>query len=575
MKCSKIFLKFFAVLALLMTLSMSILTIFFIAIFKDRYEEVLLTNSQESVRKMINQVSNNLDEMISYSQIISFNEDVQYTLENITQDESAYQYYFLVQNVKNTLKEYVSLRSNFLYDIVIISKDGTPLEMNNNYKEFFASEPSEVLYEEDKYGFIPPRSYTYHIQTGPWNTFCYVSNVYSKNDYKYIGELMLVMKYNSIIEQLLDFDDSLGISISLYDGDDTLMYPQNTGKDYKEEYGYILSGEKNAVYENAYYFYEETSLKGWYSIYCISGDYIQQTLNHLFAALMAILFTSIMVLLVVTYRLIKNMFRPLESIIHAMRKVSHGEKNVQVDIQTGDEIEEAANVFNSMVIDIQTNTQKLIDSQRRENETQIRMLIYQINPHFIYNTLNCVICLARGRDNEKIIILVRTLIELLRSTLKGDVEAHATVLEEKEYIDRYIDVLRYSYRNIPEINWQIDEGLENEKILKQILYPLVENSVFHGILSMEEEGEISIIIERNGDYIEVTEYDNGRGMTAEQLEALRGTLHNVTKEIIAGEHIGLQNVNNRLNVVYGPESRICIESRMGKGTLIRFRYPAC
>ena len=167
------------------------------------------------------------------------------------------------------------------------------------------------------------------------------------------------------------------------------------------------------------------------------------------------------------------------------------------------------------------------------------------------------------------------MIELLRSTLKGDVEAHATVLEEKEYIDRYIDVLRYSYRNIPEINWQIDEGLENEKILKQILYPLVENSVFHGILSMEEEGEISIIIERNGDYIEVTEYDNGRGMTAEQLEALRGTLHNVTKEIIAGEHIGLQNVNNRLNVVYGPESRICIESRMGKGTLIRFRYPAC
>ena len=573
MKRSKIFIKFFFVIALIMTLSMSILAAFFMTFFKNEFEDLLVTNSRESVLKITNQVSNNLEEMIAYGQIVAFDDSVQYALENIENGQDIYRYYLLVQNAKNTLKKYVNMKSNSLYDIVLISKKGEILEMNSNYDEFLKQKGFSAILGEKKNGFIPYRKYTYNINTGPWDTFSYVCGVYSKTNYQYIGKVMLIMKYDSMIRDPLEFDNSLGIHISIYNQEGTPMYTQDPGVDFRREYEEARRAVGFSVYRNSYYFDDDMALKGWHAIYFISGNYISQSINRIFAIMIFALLISVSLLLIVAYRLVKNMFRPLESIISAMRRVSRGEKGVCVSVHTGDEIEEAANVFNGMVAGIETNTKKLIDSQRRENETQIRMLIYQINPHFIYNTLNCVICLARGNDDEKIVVLVRTFIELLRSTLKSGVQSYVTIAEEMEYINRYMDVLRYSYRNIPEINWQVDEGLEKERILKQILYPLVENSVFHGILAEDEGGEIGVIMERNGASVEITEYDNGRGMTKEELAALRKSLGKITEEIVGGEHIGLQNVNNRLNLVYGKESRINVESEFGKGTLIFFRYP--
>jgi two-component system sensor histidine kinase YesM len=571
---SRIFIKFVCAISLVVTLSMSILAAFFLTYFKDFFEDILVNNSREAVLKMTNEVTDNLEEMVAYGQVIALDDTIQYTLENAEKQKNTYEYYYMVQEAKNVLKEYINLKSNNLYDIVLIDRDGNILEMNNNYDRLFDNEKFADLYKQEENSFIPLHVYTYNAYIGTWDTFSYACSVYSKDDYTYIGKLLIIMRYDNMLENLLDFDEYMDVDISLYNDDDLLMYASDYQRDLEQEYRMSVQQGQFQFHQNSYLFNDELGFNNWRAVYSISGSSIEKSMNQMFQIIIIALIFSLLLILVVVYKLVRGILKPLDKVVASMRRVSQGDHYVQVQVNSGDEIEEVANVFNDMVTDIANNTHMLIESQKREQDAQIRMLIYQINPHFIYNTLNCVICLARKGDDDKIVVLVRTFIELLRSTLKSGVENYVTIEEEKDYINHYIDVLRYSYHNIPEIQWYIEPGLENEKILKQIIYPLVENSVFHGLLPVEELGEIYITIERVGDEIEVTEYDNGRGMTEKELAALKKSLHEVTKEIVGGEHIGLRNVNNRLNLIYGEESRIKVESEFGKGTMISFRYPA-
>ena len=171
-----------------------------------------------------------------------------------------------------------------------------------------------------------------------------------------------------------------------------------------------------------------------------------------------------------------------------------------------------------MVKSINEHTEKLLLSEKKQYDSQLKMLSYQLNPHFIYNTLNAVICLARKQDYQEIIRLTRSFIQLLRSLLLTDLQAMASVEEEKEYICRYVEVLQICYKNIPNIKWEIDETLLSRQIPRMILYPLVENSIFHGIIPSNTSSLLRIVIAQKDDRINITVEDDGVGCTEEERE---------------------------------------------------------
>jgi sensor histidine kinase YesM len=338
---------------------------------------------------------------------------------------------------------------------------------------------------------------------------------------------VIVAKNDAVIENLLTFENNSEINLALYDPNGKLFYSSDYLRDFENEY-------KNSPISHDFYFKQNLSLTDWYVICSVSGNIINNNINNTYRMIFFILLMILIILMVIIYSLVLNITNPLYKLIEGMRRVSRGERRVSLSINTGDEIEEVSHVFNEMVQNVETSTRELLESQVKENEAKIRMLIYQINPHFIYNTLNCVICLARKNDDEGIISLIRTFITLLRGAISTDTNSFAFIKDEMEYINNYVNVLKYSYNNIPSVEWDVDQDLMEEKILKQILYPLVENSIFHGILPVEHPSRLTVSIKHDGDAIRVTVADNGRGMNDDELEKLKEDF--MVSEAVDGKH---------------------------------------
>lgn len=179
-----------------------------------------------------------------------------------------------------------------------------------------------------------------------------------------------------------------------------------------------------------------------------------------------------------------------------------------------------------------------------------------------------MICLARKQDYQEIIRLTRSFIQLLRSLLLTDLQAMASVEEEKEYICRYVEVLQICYKNIPNIKWEIDETLLFRQIPRMILYPLVENSIFHGIIPSNTSSLLRIVIAQKEDQINITVEDDGVGCTEEERESIRLRLESER----TGGHIGMFNVNGRLKLIYEEVQPLKMEMRPGGGTIISFAF---
>ena len=563
-KTNKVFIKIFLVTALAVIISVISCLLFTLTYFRSNFQELLFERSRESVLKMTDQVSNNLEKLVSFGQIIAFDDVVQKTLISTESMDNVYSHFSMIQTCKRTLKEYVNLRSDILYDIVLVNKNGEILEMDNTYHDLLKTEEYSIIRSEDKSGFIPLHQFTYNVNIGHWRVFSYVFNIYSTNDYSYIGKMIIFARNDPIIGDLLYFDENSGIDLALYNKNGELFYSSDYSRDFKEEYLTSHGGRDH-------YFTEKLFMNDWEVVCCVSGSFINDSINKTYRVVVIVLFLVLIILMIIIYKVVLDITNPLYMMIEGMRRVSKGEREVRLDIKTGDEIEEVSHVFNEMVNDIEISTRELLESQKKENEAKIKMLIYQINPHFVYNTLNCVICLARKKDNEGIISLTRTFITLLRGVIRTDTDSFTTICEEKNYIDNYVNVLRYSYHSIPTVTWDVDQELLTGKILKQILYPLVENSIFHGILPMDGQRELVVSIKREGELIRVTVTDNGRGMNMNEIKKLQDRLS--TRKITDGNHIGLQNVNNRLKLIFGEMSAITIDSHFGQGTKITFSYP--
>jgi sensor histidine kinase YesM len=144
-----------------------------------------------------------------------------------------------------------------------------------------------------------------------------------------------------------------------------------------------------------------------------------------------------------------------------------------------------------------------------------------------------------------------------------------TLREEMTYMDCYVQILQYSYHNVGNLIWEVDEELMDITLPKLILYPLVENSIFHGIVPGEHQGYVMIRIWKNGDEVVVSVADTGRGFKDEALQHVRDSLVSGAE---LPNHIGIHNVNSRLKLIYGNDSGLQIESEFGKGTTIIFRF---
>ena len=279
-----------------------------------------------------------------------------------------------------------------------------------------------------------------------------------------------------------------------------------------------------------------------------------------------VLVLSVILLLI---PLINRFTDPVRKLTNQMRQVASGNLAVRSEIQTNDEIEELANGFNYMLGELNGHIDKLIEKEKIQQRMKYSLLIREIDPHFIYNTMNSINYLARKGRNREIIEINSALIHILQDRLRiSSIEVFDTVKQEIDMVKQYMIIQQFRFNNDVELICDIAEEIQNEQIPKNILQPLVENALLHGLL--DEDGEpikgcIEITAQKKDGSLVLTVKDSGRGMPQDKIEELNGRK---ATENDRGRHIGIQNIKERLTYLYGTEECLYIENSSGGGVCV-------
>ena len=265
----------------------------------------------------------------------------------------------------------------------------------------------------------------------------------------------------------------------------------------------------------------------------------------------------------------KALFRNLNILMDSMRAVRHGDLSRRAVVSSHDEISEAADSFNRTLAHIEKLTEDIRMQEEQKRLAEQRVLEAQIRPHFVYNSISAMQYAAQANGQEEIEHAAQALSALMRSVL-GNHDALVTLWEEKNYIDSYIVLQRFKFKNQFQLVWDVDESLWMMTLPKLLLQPLVENALIHGI-RFREEGVITVSAHQTGDgKVSLQVRDNGEGMTQEQIDTFTNQAEGNAASF---RSVGLRNVTDRIRLYYQGEGSFRIVSEPGKYTLAEIVIP--
>ncbi|KPL90220.1 hypothetical protein SE18_08205 [Herpetosiphon geysericola] len=293
---------------------------------------------------------------------------------------------------------------------------------------------------------------------------------------------------------------------------------------------------------------------------------------------LSVIMTSIGFSIVAAWRISKGIYIPIKKLHDVTTTIARHDLEALVIADNADEITELGLSFNIMVGKIK----ELLDAKLEEHENlkkaELRVLQAQINPHFLYNTLDAIIWMAESKRTAQIVELVSALSRFFRITLsKG--RDWITVRDEIAHIESYLAIQKIRYRDILDYQIDIPEETRSGEMLKLTLQPLVENALYHGIKNKRNGG--TIVVRGRwlaDDRLQIEVADNGIGMTPERLAQIRellaaGNLWVAGAMPIVEDGYGISNVNQRIKLYYGPEYGLAIESTYGRGTCVSLIIP--
>lgn len=298
---------------------------------------------------------------------------------------------------------------------------------------------------------------------------------------------------------------------------------------------------------------------------------LNNDINRFIILNVAIVLGIVIIATIAALLLVKSITKPINELCGIASQIAHGDFSARAKVQTKDEIGVLAAGVNDMSEHLEIMVNQIQEDERKMRYAELRLLQEQINPHFLYNTLDTIVWLIEGEDTSKAVHVVMSLSEFFRRVLSKGKE-FVTIEDEMQYIRSYLEIQQARYADILDYEIDIDPSLYPYKILKMTLQPMVENSLYHGIKYKRAKGLIRVSGEKQGDKILLYIQDNGVGMTPQETEALTEKINMPCNETGAG--FGLANVNERIRMNFGQEYGLFVQSEKGKGTKITIAIPA-
>ena len=333
--------------------------------------------------------------------------------------------------------------------------------------------------------------------------------------------------------------------------------------DYDEEKMSELAAGQN-LEEGTQYLWEQDPAQGFYVILCRQAPISDPAMQTMGTVILALSLLSLVLCLIISGTLTRSIAKPVSQLDKAMEKVKAGDLSIRVKTSRSDELGRLTDSFNGMVRDLNTYLEEKVQQQKDLNETTLRLYQTQLNPHFLYNTLDTIKWNAKINQIPEIAVLAENLAVILRKSISS--KPFITLREELDTIDSYIRIqkIRFSGKFLYET--EIPDLLEESMIPKMILQPLVENAIIHGLDGCDN-GYICIYAAQKEGVLSISVTDDGCGMSRDMVDWI-----NSPAPAKRDGHLGLYNVIQILKIYYGEEYGMHAEVEED-GTTVTLRLP--
>lgn len=326
---------------------------------------------------------------------------------------------------------------------------------------------------------------------------------------------------------------------------------------------------RNAAGEKMMLIYDTLPINGWKLVAVFPEDDILNKAGFIKRITLAVMFLLILAAAFLSNLLAQIVTRPLSALTEKVKRVQAGNLDVPFDNNDSNEI----GILNEGIYELLGRVRNLLNQVRLEQEqkrlAELETLQAQIKPHFLYNTLDSIRQLCEMGETRDAGAMVGALAKFFRISISGGKEI-ISLADEVEHIQSYLLILKMRYIDDFDYQIKLDQEVSQCKVIKLTLQPLVENAIYHGIKQKRGKGQLVVNCQRNGAKLILEVCDSGAGMSDSQLEQVRKSLLGAE----GGRGYGLSNVHRRLQLHYGSEYGLEIESKLGEGTRVRVTLPA-
>ena len=270
----------------------------------------------------------------------------------------------------------------------------------------------------------------------------------------------------------------------------------------------------------------------------------------------------------------KRITKPIEELCEYTMKLADGNLEVSAPKSNIRELKVLGEQYDQMVIRIGELIQHIKEEQELKRKTELKLLQAQINPHFLYNTLDTIVWLAEGKQHQEVVEMITALSSFLRIGLNNGRD-FITIKEEAEHIKSYLLIQHFRYEDIMDYEIDFEVRIRDYSILKLTLQPIVENALYHGIKNCRKKGFLRISGWQENEDILLKVEDNGIGMKPDEVKKMEHQIAGGSKaDFHVGEGFGIANVAERIRLNFGEAYGLTIESEYGVGTAVTVRIPA-
>ncbi|MDD4525884.1 MAG: sensor histidine kinase [Lachnospiraceae bacterium] len=496
----------------------------------------------------------------------------------LSDGETDKEYFNLFNNARNTLQNAVNMHSEIRYIAVVsynfsdILYKGYGNNLTNSFRKSYVSDYANSI-----------------VCRNPGTLRMSFNDAYLNNDNNMLNVYMPVYSLSKMINEIgllcIMLDGSLfeGLTeknVMDYDSEIIMIDVSNSIMSCSDDYligtefefaDRLVETSGNFKHGNNLYNYMKI---GKWNYYLISRVPLANMYKDNIIVIALMISVSICVAyfgLAICKRIIRREYRPIDTVLQGINRAAEGKLETRINMENvGVDFVKLANGFNYMMGEIKTLMEQVKLEQQQMDQIRFNALQSQIQPHFLYNTLECIHWQASADGNEEVSVLVRALAQFYRLCL-SDGKDVIHLEQEVEHARNYLIIQNMRYDNIIDSKIEMDEDCRRVLIPKITLQPLIENSIYHGIKVREgRKGELKITIHKKEDDVYIILADNGTGMKEDQIAKMNNSISEYDKDF----GYGIRNVNRRIEILFGKKYGLHYDKNEMGGVTVTIRLPA-